>query len=520
MSRRQGASVAVSVLHPDAAWGRTKTVETAPQPAYFHDLHLDQVVKVALTGREEYDLTPFFCSPLQDERAVRYRQQVARDVERPDVANVISTFARLMRQTRSCLRGMAQVEGAHFKQGWFLEAAENYCAAVTSLTQGLQRSQLESDALGQLREHVLAYAGSEEFRSFASEARALREALSGVQYSLLIRGNRVTVAPYEDEEDLSALVEQAFAKWRVSPATDFLADLKDQRDTGHVSAQILERVARLYPELFSRLEAFYGLQSTFTDPTVTTFDREIQFYEAYLSVVYRLKGTGTTFCHPEVSSQSKEAHVNGGTDIALALALARHGNAAVTNDIELAGAERVVVVTGPNQGGKTTFARMFGQLHYLASLGVPVPAASARLFLPDRVFTHFEREERLDNLQGKLLDELERVRYILAHATDRSVMVMNESFSSTSLEDSRFIGTKILEKVSQLGALCVYVTFVDELASLNEETVSAVAQVIAEDPDVRTYKVVRQPADGRAYAMALARKYGLTYSELRERVGG
>jgi hypothetical protein len=95
---------------------------------------------------------------------------------------------------------------------------------------------------------------------------------------------------------------------------------------------------------------------------------------------------------------------------------------------------------------------------------------------------------------------------------------MNESFGSTSLADSRFIGSKVLRQVSELGALCVYVTFVDELASLGEATVSAVAEVSPDDPDVRTYKVSRRPADGRAYAMALARKYGLTYQELRERL--
>jgi DNA mismatch repair ATPase MutS len=190
----------------------------------------------------------------------------------------------------------------------------------------------------------------------------------------------------------------------------------------------------------------------------------------------------------------------------------------VTNDFALSGIERVIVVTGPNQGGKTTFARMFGQLHYLASLGLPVPGTEAVLLLPDRVFTHFERQEEVATLRGKLEEELVRVRAILDEATERSVVVMNESFSSTSLEDARRLGRRVIERFVAHGALCVYVTFVDELASLGAAVVSMVATVDPADPATRTFRVVRAPANGRAYAAAIARKYGLTPGRLYERV--
>jgi DNA mismatch repair protein MutS len=367
-------------------------------------------------------------------------------------------------------------------------------------------------------DHLDRYLASNAFGQLDHEERDVRAHLGEVQYTLEINGSKVKVARFEGEEDYGAKVAATFEKFRQAKVKDYRLDEPRAVDMNHVEAGILERVALLYPETFGALSGFCERHPEFVDETVAVFDREVQFYVAYLDLADRLRGTGLEFAYPCVSDRSKAEVARGTFDIVLAAKLQDEGSRVVTNDFELGAGERVFVVSGPNQGGKTTFARTFGQLHHLVTLGCPVPGSDATLFLCDRVFTHFEKEERLEDLSGKLEDDLLRVRDVLQGATSDSVVILNEIFTSTTLTDAAFLGARVLEVLIAREVLCVCVTFVDELATLDPSVVSMVSTVDPDDPAVRTFKVLRRHADGLAYAAAIAEKYGLTYGMLKERI--
>jgi DNA mismatch repair protein MutS len=493
-------------------------VETCEEPDFFGDLNLDQILTSLTAGREEYELAPLFYRTLHDVEAVHYRHHVLGDLQREPVLGAVRAFAEGMRQMR---RQLALVEKLHYarqKQRWFLEAVSTYCRAVAGLRDQLAQLELRSRGFVGLRDYVAEYDDSDEFSALVAETHAVAETLAAVRYTVHIRGNRVRVDRYEGQPDMSEEIEEAFAKFKRGTVKDYRVKIPEFGDMNHVEAQILDLVARLHPETFAQLEQFCTRHRRYLDKTIGTFDREVQFYLAYLEYIAPLEAGGLALSEPRVSARSKDIRADDSFDLALATKLVRDSSAVVCNDFYLTNPERILVVSGPNNGGKTTFARMFGQLHYLASLGLPVPGQDVRLFLSDRIFTHFEREEEIETLRGKFEDELVRVHDILERATSDSVLIMNESFGSTTLRDALLVGAAVVRRIADLEALCVFVTFVDELASLSGSTVSMMSMVVPEDPAVRTYRVVRKPADGLAYAAAIANKYQLTYEALRKRI--
>jgi DNA mismatch repair protein MutS len=512
------ARVSFPVRFTSILFERPEDAAKQAETSFFTDLNLDLVFTAVAAGRDEYELAPFFGIPLHNVRSVEYRHQVLRDLEDQAVSEAIAGFADRMGEMRKHLAQAGKLRYKYQKEHWFLDAAAIYCDAVSALADALATIEVESRGFAAFRDYLAGYTQSAEFTDLVADIRRVASALATVRYCINIKGARVRVTRYDGEADYSGEVVKTFAKFAQGAGKSYRVGFRNPPDMDHVEERILSLVARLYPDVFGVLDDFCARHADYLDDTIRVFDREVQFYVAYLRYIAPMKAAGLEFCYPAVSPISKEVGAAGAFDLALARKLMPAAAHVVRNDFRLTGPERIFVVTGPNSGGKTTFARMFGQLHYLASLGYPVPARQARLFLPDQVFTHFEREEDLATLRGKFEDELVRIRSVLERATGDSVVVMNESFASTTLRDAESVGERVLDRMTRLGLLGVYVTFVDELASLNQACVSMVGTVVPDNPAERTYKVLRQPADGLAYAAAIAGKYGLTYQQLKERL--
>jgi hypothetical protein len=404
---------------------------------------------------------------------------------------------------------------------WQLEAADAYRAAVVDVADALEHASPRSRALVAACAVLRAYVASDAFATLARDTSRLLDELAGVTYRLRILENRVIVGRHDGEPDYGAEVLATFARFRRSsiPAP-VPVDIFRTANMNMVEIGILERVRRLYPAVFRALDAFSQRHGAFLDPAVATFASELRFYLAWLDLIQPLQDAGLPFCYPEVSTADPAVEARDLFDLALAMRRVPAGDGVVTNDLELSAAERLLVITGPNQGGKTTFARAIGQLHHLAAIGVPVPGSRARLGLGNAVHTLFAQSEDPSDLTGRLEAELTRARSILDTLRPGDVVIMNESFASTTADDSLALDRSLISEITRRGAVCVVVTFLTELAAVDPSVASLTGVMDPLDPTRPTFRLERRVADPLAYARAVADSHGLGYDAIRERLTG
>lgn len=492
--------------------------DNVKEPSCFKDLNLNQIIK-SITEREHLEnLLPIFHSPLQDLITISYRHEIFQDLENNMLYTILKDFSLGMSQLYQLQEQTTKFHYAYQKKRLFLDLIEQYTKTLCEFSSKLDRIQLSSTGLSSFRQYLIEYITSDAFIFLKKQAQVIQCALSNIQYCLEFDGPSIHVHRYENEPNYANTIDKVFNKFKENAVRIHLSEYSFYPEMNHVEASILNFVAQLYPDIFSELDIFYENNQHYCPKTISNFHQEIQFYLSYIAYITPLKEAGLAFCYPTLSAEKTSIFATSCFDLALASKLVKENLSVVCNDFQLQGSERILIVTGANQGGKTTFARCFGQLHYLSQLGCPVPGTTVKLFLCDHIFTHFEKEESLNSLNGKLQNDLLEISHSLQKASTKSIFILNEIFSSTTLKDAYWLGTKILEKILQLDAFAIYVTFVDELSTLNEQTVSFVSTVEPDNPLIRTYKVVRKPADGLSYALAIAKKHHLTYYQIKERI--
>ena len=204
----------------------------------------------------------------------------------------------------------------------------------------------------------------------------------------------------------------------------------------------------------------------------------------------------------------------------LRLTLVESPASTVRNNLSFSESTRVYLLTGANRGGKTTVTQAIGQLFLLAQGGLYVPADRFAFVPADGVYTHFPADEDKTLDLGRLGEECRRFRELFGACSASSLLLLNESFSTTSFEEGYYIATDAVRALLQKRTRCIYNTHMHKLAqdltepSRGEEFAGAASLIVRSEGGRRSFQLEAAPPEGSSYARDIAEKYGVTYAQL------
>ena len=267
---------------------------------------------------------------------------------------------------------------------------------------------------------------------------------------------------------------------------------------------------------------------------ITALIPEFLFYVRWAEYIKRHVDRGLSFCKAKLILESGgnagdvRMNARGFYNLKLADFIEKKEDI-VVNDLGFDKRASVYILTGANRGGKTTVTQAVGLLHVLAQAGIHVPAQEFAFSPVDCIYTHYPADEDKTLDYGRLGEECRRFRELFARCTDKSLLLLNETFSTTSFEEGFFIARDAVKAILKRGTRCIYNTHMHKLASeidkLNGESADEGAAVCAQslvalsDGSQRSFKVKVAPPEGLSHARDIAEKYGVTYEMLMEASG-
>lgn len=418
-----------------------------------------------------------------DPETIRYRQAILRDCLRND--DVVREAYEIVVETVGGRRGSWLSMFSRYPSGILYEARE----LLGKLTETLGRLKRVAD------EHSSKF-DSEGFRAFFS---LLKEELAD-EYLARIRGDLKDLK-FRDGVLLSAELGKGNA------GTNYVLRKSTEKRRSWIRRIFSQGPPaysfRLHPRDEAGAQALSNLQNRGINLVANALAQsaehilgflmvlrtELAFYLGCMNLHRRLEGKGVPLCFPTVASDADhELSCTGLREACLALITP----ATVGNDLDADG-KQILIITGANQGGKSTFLRSVGMAQLMMQCGMFVAAERFRADVCRGIFTHFKREEDSTMKRGKLDEDLARMSGIVDALTPGSMLLLNESFAATNEREGSEIARQIVRALLETRIRVLFVTHLFEFAHrLGEENVERTLFLRAErQPEGRrTFKVL------------------------------
>ncbi|MBR6664119.1 MAG: hypothetical protein IKL22_00190 [Lachnospiraceae bacterium] len=480
------------------------------RPSFYVDFNVDQIIDKICKNWGE-NISSFYYYLPADKESEDYRREVMADVKIVSLNEVLMSFVRKMKQHQEIINKKEFVRRDIQKAAWHISEVMQYGEALQELLGALQEADIRSQGMISLKESLETYLASEEFKTMYQTAGELQQERNSYHFKVKYSNNQVVVS----EGEIAGTYDKFLKDNLTEPEKPMKSPFVENADLVSLEMLIIEILQKKKPELFKNTLAFYEKYKDYAKEVYLQLGKELPYYLAFYKYEEKMQKKGFAFTAPTVD-ETQDMFATGLYDLALAYVNSEEDKEVTTNDVVYHAGETFIVLTGPNQGGKTTFARSLGQMMYFTKMGLDVPAMAANVHYFNKILTHFTVEESVETGRGKLQEELVRLKPMMNEEGTNDFVIINELFTTAANYDAIIMGQRVLQHFIGQNSKGIYVTHLKELTEAHESVVSMRAML--DEQGKQNHKIVRKEAEDIACAINQVNKYRLKYEQLKERL--
>lgn len=527
----------ISLLYPDSDSLRRHML--GEENARLSQITAEQLELNFLMDLKTCDFGSFYtCDP----EVILYRQDTFEDMlSCPELSHILLKMIPLLNDITELRRMSSDSAASTEAYLYSITEVELYTSLLDLLRDNLipLAPKFKSNAFRRFAERINTLTGSEYYKNLnnqlkelTSRVREIKSVTIGVNFDSQLRADRAGVLSINNEyfksgELLDKMLRLDFKNDEmtcIAPLIPFKKGQSDNQQNALANAfnGAINDVFRQSIRSWKKVIQHYVLENT---DFLIRLMPEIEFVTKATELLQKLKERGCPLCHPEIRPIGEKAFdARGLCNPIVAMKL---DAPVVPNDFIFDREGTIFVLTGPNRGGKSVITCAVGIAFVMAQLGLPVCADSCTISPCDEIFTHFPTgsEDTID--KGRLGEECSRLSAIFEDVTEDSLVLCDESLSSTGSFEAAYIASEVLQGFSMVKCRGIFSTHLHDLAASVDSINAACVPnggvkidnlVAAIEKGSRSFKILREKPDGKSYARDIADKYGLSIDKIMTKI--
>lgn len=480
-----------------------------------------------------------------DEEVIRYRQEVLEDfLNIPQLGGVFSKILEKLYNNERHVPSMMNDPTSFTALSYRMSALELYEECIINIHKFIENygERVKSRAVRNMLDYFEDIYKSDNFSEMQDELKKLSEALGvnirsvivGINFDEHMIPSSAGIISWSDGyiDEKQSLIDRIMYRVARQPAAVVKNELHRKHDpkTQHINEidaalfkEIEEHTKAYCGKFNAALKAYYGMSVN----QMFALESQLAFYNGAVELIKLAEFKGMKMCRPEIHpSEERRFYTEGMFDLCFFRKYIQQNptekvnERIITNGCRLDDEGRFYILTGANNGGKTTYLRGAGICQILAQAGLYVPASKAEISPAEHIFTHFPKEEEVGLNTSRFTNEIKQFREIGDYADKYCMLLMNESIQSTTPVECVDIASELLKFFAKKGVRGIFATHLTDLAYKAEKLgdgtdVKFVSMVMGVDEETEecSYKISKSLPMERSYAHVIFRRYGVSFEE-------